>query len=74
VTKQAISEHFRGLSTDAKLDLLYELWGEVTAELEQRPATEAERRFLEDRLRDIEADPRSARPWDDVRAELLADR
>ena len=74
MTKQAIFEHFRGLTADDKLDLLYELWDEVTRELEQRPATDAERRFLDDRLRDVEADPRVARSWDEVRDDLLADK
>ena len=74
MTKQAIFEHFRGLATGDKLDLLYELWDEVTAELEKRPATDAERRFLDERLRDIAADPRPARSWNEVREDLLADK
>lgn len=71
MTKQAIVEGFRDLSTDDKLDLLYRLWDEIAAELERRPPTEAERRFFDDRLRDIATDPRADRPWEEVRADLL---
>ena len=74
MTKQAIFEHFQGLETDDKLDLLYQLWDEVSTELEKRPATDAERRFLDDRLRDIATDPRTARSWSEVRDDLLADK
>lgn len=74
MTKQAIVEGFRALSTDEKLDLLYHLWDEIALELEKRPPTEAERRFLDDRLRDIAADGRPARPWQDVRDDLIRGR
>ncbi|MCK5798162.1 MAG: addiction module protein [Deltaproteobacteria bacterium] len=72
MTRQSIVAHFRGLSTDEKLDLLYELWNEVSDDLEQRPATNAERSFLEERLRAIESDPRAGRSWQEVREDLLS--
>jgi putative addiction module component (TIGR02574 family) len=74
MTKQEIIEQLRGLDTDDKLDLLYRLWDEIAEELESRPASEATRRFLDDRLRDIEADPRPGRSWDEVRGDLLPER
>jgi putative addiction module component (TIGR02574 family) len=74
MTLQSIDEHIQELSTDQKLDLLYRLWDEVAQELQTRPATEAERRFLEDRLRDIEMDPRGSRDWEEARDDLLAGR
>ena len=39
-----------------------------------RPRTGFEQRFLEQRLRDIDSDQRPTRTWDELRAELLADR
>jgi hypothetical protein len=39
VTKQAIVESFRDLETDDKLDLLHQLWDEISEEMEKRPAT-----------------------------------
>ena len=74
MTRHAIVEHFRGLSTDEKLELLYELWDEVSDDLEKRPATDAERNFLEERLRAVESDPRGGRAWQDVREDLLSDQ
>jgi putative addiction module component (TIGR02574 family) len=70
VTKEAIVDGFRGLNTEEKLELLYRLWDEVSKDLETRPATDAERRFLDDRLRDIQGDPRPERSWEDVRRDL----
>jgi putative addiction module component (TIGR02574 family) len=74
MTREAIVEHFRGLSTDEKLELLYQLWDEVSEDLEKRPATDAERSFLEERLRVIESDPRGHRSWPEVRDDLLSDK
>lgn len=74
MTKQAIVESFRGLDAADKLDLLHQLWDEIAEELESKPATQAEKRFLDQRLRDIEADPRGNRSWEEVRDDLLADK
>jgi hypothetical protein len=70
MTDQHIVEHFRGMDTSTKLELLHRLWEELTKEVEARPPTEAERSYVEDRLRDIDADPRPERTWDDVRSDL----
>jgi hypothetical protein len=72
--KDTIVEEFRALHTEEKLAVLRSLWDEVVEELEGRPATEAERRFLDDRLRDIADDPRPPRSWDEARDDLLAKR
>ena len=74
MTKQAIVESFRGLEAADKLDLLHQLWDEIAEELENKPATDAEKRFLDQRLRDIESDPRGNRSWEEVRDDLLADK
>jgi len=71
VTKQAVVEGFRDLSTDEKLDLLYRLWDELSRELESRPLTDAERRFLDERLRDVAADGRPDRSWLELRDDLI---
>jgi len=71
---EAIVEQFRKLSTDEKLDLLRTLWSEFEAEEASRPLSDEERRFLDDRLRDIDEDPRPDRSWEEVRAELLHER
>ena len=71
---EAIVEEFRKLSTEEKVALLRRLHGELETEAEARPLAEDERRFLEDRLRDIDSDTRPDRDWEDVRADLQAGR
>ncbi len=74
MSTQAITDHIQRLTTDEKLELLYRLWDEIAGELQARPATDAERRYLDDRLRDISADPREDRRWEEAREDLLAGR
>ncbi len=71
---QEIVDEFRRLDLEAKLELLHSLWDEIIPDLAGRPPSEAERMFLEVRLRDIEADPRPDRSWLEVRDELLRGR
>jgi hypothetical protein len=71
MTDPAILERFNCMSLEAKLALLHELWSEVLGELEHRPATDAEKRFLDERLQALENDEREDRGWDDVREDLL---
>jgi hypothetical protein len=71
VTKQALVEGFRELSTDDKLEVRSRLWDEIAPELERRPASPEERELLEERLREIDRDARPDRAWEDVRRELL---
>ncbi len=74
MSTQPLADQINRLTTDEKLELLYRLWDEIARELEARPATDAERRYLDDRLRDISADPRGSRTWEEARDELLATR
>ena len=74
MTTSMIVDHIQGLSTDEKLELVYRLWDEIARELQNRSATDAERRYLDDRLRDINADPREGRNWEEAREDLLSGR
>ena len=71
---EQIVQHFRSLSSDEKLDLLRRLWTELEADAATRPLTDDQRRFLDERLRDIAEDDRPDRDWHDVRTELLSER
>lgn len=66
-----ITEEFRKLSLEDKLALLHALWDEVATEAESRPLSEAERRFLDERIRALDSDARPDRDWVSVRDELL---
>jgi putative addiction module component (TIGR02574 family) len=57
-----------------RLDLIEELWDSIATDsqsAEQIPLTEDERTLLDARLQEYRADPRAARPWAEVRAEIL---
>lgn len=71
VNAKRIAEEFRQLSLEDKLALLHALWDEVAAEAEARPLSEAERRFLDERMRALESDVRPDRDRTSVRDELL---
>ena len=71
MSKQTIVEQFQGLSTADKIELLDELWQDIARDIENRPLSEAERRFLDQRLADLQADQRPLRDWHEVRDELL---
>ena len=74
MSNDAIIEHCRTLSFEEKLALLGALWDEIEAEESERPLNEDERRFLDERVREIESDPRPDRRWEAVRDELLSGR
>ncbi len=71
LNKQALVKQFRTLSTDEKLALLHTLWHEVEAETESYPLSAEEQSFLDERLRQVEEEPRGDRCWEDVRRDLL---
>lgn len=71
VSARRIAEEFRKLGLEDKLALLHGLWDEVAAEAETRPLSEAERAFLDERMRALESDTRADREWASVRDELL---
>ncbi len=66
----AIVEKFRSLSIEEKLALLHTLWDEVASEATAAPLSEAQRVFLDERLRETEADGDDV-DWATLRNELL---
>jgi len=71
MTKQDILDEFRHMGAEDKLALIDELWSEAVAQAEARPLGDDERQFLDQRLREVEADPRPDRDWAQVRRDLL---
>lgn len=74
VSKQTIVEQFQGLSTADKIELLDQLWQDIAHDIQGSPVSGAERRFLDQRLADLQEDARPDRDWQDVRDELLQRR
>lgn len=63
----------RKLSVAERIQLAEDLWDSIALEPADVPGvTEAQRQELQRRLREHEADPSTAVPWEQVRAELMA--
>jgi putative addiction module component (TIGR02574 family) len=65
------------LDVATRLALIEELWESIAddqATAAQLPLTDVERSMLDARLREHRAHPSAARPWVDVRAEILKKR
>ena len=65
------------LDVAARLELIEELWDSIASDpvaAAQLPLTDAERGLLDQRLREHREDPSGARPWAEVRAEIIKQR
>jgi putative addiction module component (TIGR02574 family) len=65
------------LGVAERLDLIEELWDSIASDpkaIAEIPLSDDERALLDQRLEAYKANPRAARPWSDVRAELLKRR
>ena len=60
----------RNLSPEERIRLIELLWESFVEDPASLPVTEAQRAELRRRIAEHEADPDSARPWSEVRAEL----
>jgi len=59
------------LTVEEKLKLVDEIWASIDEETDALPLTDAQREEIERRLREHEADPEAALPWDEVKARLV---
>jgi putative addiction module component (TIGR02574 family) len=60
------------LSIDERRALAEELWASIAAETGGPGLTDEQKRELDRRIAEDEADPDSAIPWEQVKAEMLA--
>ena len=70
---QQIVEAFRRLPVVERARLVEELWDEVARELELRPLSEAERRLLDERIRQHNESPADVEAWETARDDILRD-
>ena len=70
---QQIVEAFRRLPVVERARLVEELWDEVARELELRPLSEAERRLLDERIRQHNETPTDVEAWETARDDILRD-
>ena len=66
-------EAFRQLPVDEQARLVEELWDELARELEQRPLNHAERRLLDERIRQHQETPTDVEAWETARDDILRD-
>lgn len=65
------------LNVVERLELIEELWDSIATDSQsaaQIPLTDDERELIDARLREYRASPNEARPWPEVRAEILKQR
>lgn len=66
-----IMETFRKLPSTEKIRLVQQLWDEIAEEASHLPLTEPQRRLLDERIDDREANPDDVEPWEEARADIL---
>jgi putative addiction module component (TIGR02574 family) len=66
-----ILKTFRSLSSTEKIRLVQELWDEIAEEASHLPLTEAQRRLLDERIDEHEANLDDVEPWQGVRDDIL---
>jgi putative addiction module component (TIGR02574 family) len=62
---------FDDLPVEEKLDYVQSLWDRIAARPDEVPVPDWHREIIAERLAAHRADPGAARPWDEVREELL---
>lgn len=69
--KDALLTEILKLGRDDRIELVHDIWDSIADEWEGPPLTDEERRELDRRFADHEANPGTGIPWSEVRAELL---
>jgi hypothetical protein len=58
----------------SKLELIDELWADVTAKSDTLPLPDWHAREIDQSLADYKVNPREGRPWSEIRDGLLGDK
>jgi len=71
MSAEPIIETFRKMSASEKIRLVQQLWDEIAEEAAHLPLTESQRRLLDERIDEHEANPADVEPWEKARDEIL---
>jgi len=71
MSAKSILETFRKLPATEKICLVQQLWDEIAEEAAHLPLTDAQRRLLDERLDEHEANPDDVEPWGEARDDIL---
>ncbi|MEE8587438.1 MAG: addiction module protein [Acidobacteriota bacterium] len=66
-----IIERFRKLPATEKITIVQQLWDDIADEAAKMPLTEAQRRLLDERIDEHEANAGDLEPWEEARDEIL---
>jgi putative addiction module component (TIGR02574 family) len=66
-----IPEEFKTLSSDDRIEYLQSLWDFIAQKPDQVPLPESHKQVLDQRLAAYKADPSLAKPWSQVRENIL---
>ena len=70
---QQIIAAVRRLPVDERARLVEQLWDDIARELEQQPLTDAQRRLLDDRIRQHDETPADVEAWETARDDVFRD-
>lgn len=62
---------FDDLDIEDQVEYVQALWDRIAAREDRVPVPNWHREILHERLADLETNPNTSRPWEDVRADLL---
>ena len=71
MSAEPILTTFRKLPSTEKIRLVQQLWDEIAEEASHLPLTEAQRRLLDERIDEHEANPNDVEAWEEVRDDIL---
>ena len=71
MSTEPILETFRKLPSTEKIRLVQQLWDEIAEEASHLPLTDAQRRLLDERIDEHEANPDDVEPWEEARDDIL---
>jgi putative addiction module component (TIGR02574 family) len=71
MSAEPIIQTFRRLPPAEKIRLVQQLWDEIAEEAAQLPLTESQRRLLDERIDEHEANPDDIEPWEEARDDIL---
>jgi len=71
MSAEPIIETFRRLPSTEKIRLVQQLWDEIAEEAARLPLTESQRRLLDERIDEHEANPDDVESWEEARDDIL---
>lgn len=61
---------FEGLTIEEKIEYVQSLWDHIASDAVAVPLTEWQKQLLDERLQDLERNPGSGIPWEEVQADI----